>query len=224
MKVTKIVTYLIFVIVVFTVNTYSVSFAHPGRTDANGGHTCRTNCEYYGLEYGEYHYHNGGGSGGSGNNSLNDYQLGAADGRVFAYGDSRPNIESSAMVEGNNEGTLDGSKGKTSNPTNDDSIQHCSPERRFTNEPSQSYKSGFMSTFTPACIEVYKTKFDATYKIANQIAKDEYEKRKAETDAEAVALQKTKDFENKQNLIRYGGMGGILAFLIFSYMKWGKNT
>jgi len=35
--------------------------AHPGRTDANGGHTCKTNCEKYGLEYGEYHYHNGGG-------------------------------------------------------------------------------------------------------------------------------------------------------------------
>lgn len=42
--------------------------AHPGRTDANGGHTCRTNCEKWGLEYGEYHYHSGGtGSGSSGN-------------------------------------------------------------------------------------------------------------------------------------------------------------
>lgn len=40
----------------------SASYAHPGRTDSNGGHTCRTNCEKWGLEYGEYHYHNGGGS------------------------------------------------------------------------------------------------------------------------------------------------------------------
>lgn len=38
------------------------AFAHPGRTDSNGGHTCRTNCEKWGLEYGEYHYHNGKGS------------------------------------------------------------------------------------------------------------------------------------------------------------------
>lgn len=38
----------------------SISIAHPGRTDSNGGHTCRTNCEKWGLEYGEYHYHNGG--------------------------------------------------------------------------------------------------------------------------------------------------------------------
>lgn len=37
--------------------------AHPGRTDAKGGHTCRTNCEKWGLDYGEYHYHNGGNSG-----------------------------------------------------------------------------------------------------------------------------------------------------------------
>lgn len=32
--------------------------AHPGNTDAYGGHTCRTNCENWGLQYGEYHYHN----------------------------------------------------------------------------------------------------------------------------------------------------------------------
>jgi hypothetical protein len=43
----------------------SIVSAHPGRTDGNGGHTCRTNCEKWGLEYGEYHYHNGGGSSGS---------------------------------------------------------------------------------------------------------------------------------------------------------------
>jgi len=34
--------------------------AHPGRTDPSGGHTCRKNCPSWGLEYGEYHYHNGG--------------------------------------------------------------------------------------------------------------------------------------------------------------------
>jgi hypothetical protein len=43
--------------------------AHPGRTDANGGHTCRTNCEKWGLEYGEYHYHNGGSSDSGGGSS-----------------------------------------------------------------------------------------------------------------------------------------------------------
>jgi hypothetical protein len=43
-----------------------LTFAHPGRTDANGGHTCRTNCESWGLQYGEYHYHGGGGGGSNG--------------------------------------------------------------------------------------------------------------------------------------------------------------
>ena len=36
----------------------SISFAHPGRTDSSGGHTCRTNCVNWGLSYGQYHYHN----------------------------------------------------------------------------------------------------------------------------------------------------------------------
>lgn len=45
-------------------------YAHPGRTDSNGGHTCRTNCtERWGLEYGEYHYHNGGSSSSSNSSS-----------------------------------------------------------------------------------------------------------------------------------------------------------
>ncbi len=35
----------------------SVTFAHPGRTDSSGGHTCRTNCASWGLSTGEYHYH-----------------------------------------------------------------------------------------------------------------------------------------------------------------------
>lgn len=34
------------------------AFAHPGRTDAYGCHTCRTNCPNWGLSYGEYHCHN----------------------------------------------------------------------------------------------------------------------------------------------------------------------
>src|SRR3954469_25053548 len=39
--------------------------AHPGKTDANGGHTCRTNCASWGLATGEYHTHGGGSSAGS---------------------------------------------------------------------------------------------------------------------------------------------------------------
>ncbi|WHY66764.1 GDSL-type esterase/lipase family protein [Neobacillus sp. SuZ13] len=35
------------------------AYAHPGRTDSNGGHYCWTNCEKWGLSYGEYHYPGG---------------------------------------------------------------------------------------------------------------------------------------------------------------------
>ncbi len=31
--------------------------AHPGRTDSNGCHTCRTNCAKWCLRYGQYHCH-----------------------------------------------------------------------------------------------------------------------------------------------------------------------
>lgn len=35
-------------------------YAHPGRTNKAGCHTCKTNCtEKWGLDYGEYHCHNG---------------------------------------------------------------------------------------------------------------------------------------------------------------------
>lgn len=34
-----------------------IVFAHPGRTDSVGCHTCRTNCLNWGLSYDEYHCH-----------------------------------------------------------------------------------------------------------------------------------------------------------------------
>ena len=46
----------------FTFLFGTMAYAHPGRTDSNGGHTCRTNCGNWGLSTGEYHYHNGGGT------------------------------------------------------------------------------------------------------------------------------------------------------------------
>jgi hypothetical protein len=42
-----------FVVLVLPLNVS----AHPGRTDINGCHTCKTNCEQWGLGCGEYHCH-----------------------------------------------------------------------------------------------------------------------------------------------------------------------
>jgi micrococcal nuclease len=48
-------------IVLLLLFSVGITEAHPGRTDANGGHYCRTNCDKWGYGYGEYHSHDGGG-------------------------------------------------------------------------------------------------------------------------------------------------------------------
>ena len=64
------------------------TFAHPGRTDSNGCHYCRTNCARWGLNQDEYHCH----SGNTYTNSL---------GQVFNADGSM--INSSSKVESNNQ-------------------------------------------------------------------------------------------------------------------------
>ena len=49
---------LLFAFTIFYISILNTN-AHPGRTDYKGCHTCRTNCESWGLNYGQYHCHNG---------------------------------------------------------------------------------------------------------------------------------------------------------------------
>ncbi|MEH7530071.1 YHYH domain-containing protein, partial [Priestia megaterium] len=51
--------FVVLLTLIFLMESSYIVSAHPGRTDGNGGHYCRTNCEKWGYEYGEYHYHNG---------------------------------------------------------------------------------------------------------------------------------------------------------------------
>jgi len=37
--------------------TAGPALAHPGNTDKSGGHKCKTNCAQYGLQDGQYHFH-----------------------------------------------------------------------------------------------------------------------------------------------------------------------
>jgi hypothetical protein len=48
---------IIFSLITLALIIPSVSFAHPGRTDSSGCHTCRTNCASWGISTGEYHCH-----------------------------------------------------------------------------------------------------------------------------------------------------------------------
>jgi hypothetical protein len=62
--------------------TLSTVLAHPGNTDSSGGHTCRTNCEDWGLYYGEYHYHD---EAPAPSYSQSDYDDGYQRGYDYAY-------------------------------------------------------------------------------------------------------------------------------------------
>lgn len=46
--------------VVLSVSLAGAAAAHPGGLDSSGGHVCRTNCEEWGYEYGQWHSHGGG--------------------------------------------------------------------------------------------------------------------------------------------------------------------
>lgn len=100
----------------FLVNySLNVVHAHPGRTDSSGGHTCRTNCEKWGLKYGEYHFHNGEGTSGSSSNNVSsknkpaytqkDVDLGRSEGKEKGYVDGYNRNEQNSQVDkGSNEG------------------------------------------------------------------------------------------------------------------------
>ena len=52
----KVILLIVVVISGFSIGS-TIVLAHPGRTDASGCHTCRTNCSSWGLSSGEYHCH-----------------------------------------------------------------------------------------------------------------------------------------------------------------------
>lgn len=64
-----------FLVVFICISCPSTVLAHPGRTDGNGCHTCRTNCPQWGLAYGEYHCHNNGSSSSSSHSGSNGYSI-----------------------------------------------------------------------------------------------------------------------------------------------------
>lgn len=90
---------------------FSDALAHPGRTDSNGGHTCRTNCAKWGLNTGEYHYHNGGGSRSSAPTSKPkpaysqvDIDEGKTSGQLQGYEDGYSRTDSLSITDEGNEG------------------------------------------------------------------------------------------------------------------------
>lgn len=201
---------LIFVLLIFAICLLHIekSRAHPGRTDSSGGHTCRTNCESWGLNYGEYHYHNGGG----GSGGLSEAGQARVAGADFARTENRARIESSAKVEGEYQGREDGLTGVSTPYSGNDSEEHCSQEIRFTSTPSATYREAFQTVYTRTCIHVYNDAYRTAYQTANSSALKIYEENKAKELA-AKAEQKKADDAKSRNafLLIVGAIGSLFA-------------
>ena len=149
--------------------------AHPGRTDSSGGHTCRTNCESYGLDYGEYHYHNGGGG-----SSTPSY---AAQGRVNGAehaSKSRETIISTSENTGYSNGKLDG--GKASSTVNyaapDLPVSICNVQFTFDSGTPEDYKLGYHQAYKNSCTTIATSAYNSSYRKGYDEA---YKQKQAQT-------------------------------------------
>ncbi|MED4461813.1 YHYH domain-containing protein [Metabacillus fastidiosus] len=90
----------IIILILLTLGISDSVYAHPGRTDGNGGHTCRTNCAKWGYSTGEYHTHNGGSSSSSGGDSSSS----SSSSVVESSGPSPEEIAAQEQTQGEKEG------------------------------------------------------------------------------------------------------------------------
>lgn len=119
------------IIFLFSIFVPLNTYAHPGRLDSNGCHTCKTNCASWGLEDYEYHCH-------SGNTYSNSKgQVFTSDGVKISDGDSASDSSSS-----NNESTDNSSStNNNSSSSNSDSSSSSSSSSSSTGNSSSSSNS-----------------------------------------------------------------------------------
>lgn len=207
-------TSLLFFALLLTISTVislsDVVSAHPGRTDSSGGHTCRTNCESWGLDYGEYHYHNGGGGGGTGGLSeAAQARVAAAD---FAMKDDRARIESIASADGKRFGEQDGLAGTSTYADRTDSENLCTQVVKFSTQPSATYSEAFQSTYTRVCKSVYRGAYWKAYYDARESAAEVRKANIAKEAAEKAEQKKAEDTKNRNNiLLTSGAIGSAIA-------------
>jgi hypothetical protein len=174
--------------------------AHSGRTDSSGGHNC-----YVGSCAGTYHYHNGGGGA---SNNFNEMTQGIDAGEEYAENENRARIESSATAEGNHEGRDDGLAGKTASNTEDNSVEHCSQEIKFTNPVSERFKSAFHTGYKFTCNGIYYDAYKLAYQAANTAALIEYEALKSKE----AELKKAADNKSRNGFMLASGAVGAAVF------------
>lgn len=142
--------YCLLVISLFLLGTQPIK-AHPGRTDANGCHVCRTNCDKWGLSTGEYHCHNGGSSSTTSNSnssSSSNKASGSSAGGSTSTNNitQKPNTVTSTLDYAS-KGKTDGYKTKKSNPN----MELEDAVYTYTNS---AYKKAYEEAFKKAEIEL----------------------------------------------------------------------
>lgn len=135
----KIIRILLCIVMLLTFNFTSV-FAHPGRTDKNGCHTCRTNCAKWGLRTGEYHCHNSWGSSSGGSTSSGTSgSSGSSNSPSVAPKTTTPSVDYAAK------GKAEGYAYKKANP--DASLPDLSGQ-------TDAYVNSYKESFNAACSEL----------------------------------------------------------------------
>ena len=201
---------LIVLSVILCLSIYSNSvYSHPGRTDSSGGHTCWTNCESWGLEYGDYHYHNGGGS--TGVDHTQEFIDASSAGKGHANSVNLAYIESIATLDAQSNGYEDGLKNK-----NKDSSFYglssvtCDAAVVFTSTPTDYYRRTFQSYYETACDSVFESKYAEAYSESYNSGKQIYE-------AEQIKANEEKKATDSRNtligwIIGISVVGAIIYF------------
>jgi len=193
----------------------SPALAHPGNTDASGGHTCRTNCESWGLSYGEYHYHNGG-------YYEEDYYDQGSEAGVEFVDENLSYIVSNAENKGQTDGSEDGTSGDSEDESPDsDSI--CSDVNFQDDSSPQDYYDGFMDSYSDSCKDIYNEKYSSSYVTAYAAALELYEEDLASD--ETVEKGDEEDSNWLTALLPYAIIG-IPIILIANWdaiKSWWKN-
>jgi hypothetical protein len=194
------------------------SSAHPGRTDSDGGHYCRTNCEYWGYTYGTWHSHNG--------YSVPTYspsltEQGRTDGKKYVEEERKLQIDGTASISGQTKGYEDGYAQKENSSWDSTALELiCDQEITFTTIPQYEYKTAFQSSYEENCKLIYDEKYKTAYE-------DAYSKGDAKFDEEEVIrIAEEKEKTEKRNndiLLSVLVIGGISMLSYYIYTTYWKS-
>ncbi len=193
-------------------NSNSV-YSHPGRTDSSGGHTCRTNCESWGLEYGEYHYHNGGG--GTAIDHTQEFIDASSAGKEHANSVNLAYIESRASLDAQSKGYEDGIKNKNKESSFYGlSSVTCDTPVVFTSTPTDYYRRTFQNYYETTCDFVFESKYAAVYS-------DSYDSGKQVYESEQIKLNEEKKAVDSRNTL----IGWIIGIsVVATIIYFSRNT